>query len=197
LSFKVDGNLVKAVAIIVAVFSVTASVATAQQQGSAEQNAGSWGQDPKLPDAPQNEFESRFSRALGEVFEENLAANTAARRNFAGAELTQASFVGRSLQSANFNAATLDWANFTGADLTGSSFVNADLTSTIFDNANLTDVDFSGANMAGAYIRGANLTGARLSRVQNIATINMSEATIYCRTIGYNDEVFSYSCPAE
>jgi uncharacterized protein YjbI with pentapeptide repeats len=193
-----DMSFVRIAAIIVAIFSVSASMATAQQPGGSDkQNAGSRGQDPKLPDAPQNAFELRFSRALGEVFEENLAASTAARRNFVQAELTQASFVGRSLQNANFNAATLDWANFTGADLTGSSFINADLTSTIFDNANLTDVDFTGANMSQAYIRGADLTGARLSRVRNIATINMSETTIYCRTIGYNDEVFSYSCPAE
>ena len=99
------------------------------------------------------------------------------------------------LHNTLFNNARLDSANFTGADLTGASFVGADLTGAQFTNANLTNADFSGANMQGAYIYGADLTGARLSGVRNISTVNMSETTIFCRTIGYNNEVFSYSCP--
>ena len=152
---------------------------------------------PSHDGRPTCQAELNIQRGFAEWLEENRAALTMDRshQDFSGQRLTQADFINVTLRHTNFGNAQLDWANFTGADLTGANFAGANLTSATFTNANLTNADFSGADMTRTRIDGADLTGARLSRVQNIATINMSETTIFCRTIGFNDEVFSYTCP--
>lgn len=141
--------------------------------------------------------ELNMHRRMGEWLAETLPGHSwdQSNRDYSGQSFSRMDFAGVTLHNTLFNNARLDLANFTGADLTGASFVGADLTGAQFTNANLTNADFSGANMQGAYIYGADLTGARLSGVRNISTVNMSETTIFCRTIGYNNEVFSYSCP--
>jgi hypothetical protein len=163
--------------------------AMAQQQGDCSK--------PSPDGRPSCQAELNIQRGFAEWLAETMPAIMMDQSNadFSGQQLTQVDFTSVTLRNTRFNNAQLDWANFTGADLTGASFVGADLTSATFSNANLTNADFTGANMARTRIDGADLTGARLSRVQNIATINMSETTILCRTIGYNDEVFSYTCP--
>jgi len=146
---------------------------------------------------PTTQGELNIQRAFAEFLETNIRplGMIQDNRDFSGQALTQTDFTGFSLRNARFDGAQLDWANFTGADLTGASFVGANLGSATFTGANLTNANFSDSNMNYTHIDGANLTGARLSRVENIATVVMSETTIFCRTIGFNDEVFSYSCP--
>jgi|GEM_PF-2689400 len=175
------------------IWTAAGSPAAIAQEGP----ACSQTEQPEEAWRPTCQAELNMHRRMGEWLSETLpgAAMDQSNRNYSGQSFSQMDFAGVTLHNTLFNNARLDRANFSGADLTGASFVGADLTRAIFLNANLTNADFSGANMQGTYINGADLTGARLSGVQNISTVNMSETTIFCRTIGYNNEVFSYSCP--
>lgn len=178
------------------------AVSAAASAANARQSVGLAGEKQANPledklQRPTTQGELNIQRAFAEFLETEIRPLGRIQDNhdYSGQTLTQMRFIGFSLRNARFDNAQLDWANFTGADLTGASFVGANLRSAIFTGANLTNVDFSDSNMNYTHIDGANLTGARLSRVENIAMVVMSETTIFCRTIGFNDEVFSYSCP--
>jgi uncharacterized protein YjbI with pentapeptide repeats len=135
----------------------------------------------------------------GKAVRANFRNFSLERFNFEGATLAGSVFSGTGLAGANFvradlSGVDLSGANLQGANLSGANVAGANLTDANLNRAILYNANFTGANMEGTLLGAADLTGASLSRVQNIAHFVISETTVLCNTVGYNDEVMNYNC---
>lgn len=106
-----------------------------------------------------------------DLFQINLAYQSVAGRNFAGARIRQADLSLATADRARFHGANMSLTNFFGARLSSADLSDANLEGTTFVGAYL-----GGARMSGAVITGANFSGAELDSVAGLTQAQLNTA---------------------
>ncbi len=132
----------------------------------------------------ERDFSEITINGSDELYRANLSGINLSKSSVGEIFMEGSNLSGANLRGTQLGQTCLRDTNLRGADLTGADLRHANLNGANLTSANLTDASLQGATMQRVNLTDANLTGAEIEFIRE-----MTEGSIFCRTIMPNGSV--------